>query len=89
MEYRLNKIDIDARRKIIEKTKSGKIHKGNKIERIKKYKEKNEKNLKKEKIEKRYLTINGENRKEKLLEVEGEIKLTRENSIGSILDKKG
>lgn len=89
MEYRLNKIDTDARRKIIEKTKNGKIHKGNKIERIKKYKEKNEKNLKEEKIEKRYITVNGEKNKEKLLEIEGEIKITRENSIGTILDKKG
>ncbi|MGL4873391.1 MAG: hypothetical protein ACRC30_01910 [Clostridium sp.] len=63
MEYRLNKIDTDARRKVLETTKSGKIHKGRNLEKIKRDKE----NIKKEKKEKKesnhrriYITVDGE-----------------------------
>lgn len=61
MEYKLNKIDTDIRRKIMDETKNGKIHKLNKLTEIKiNYKEdKKKENKEKNKIFKNYVTIDG------------------------------
>ncbi|MGL4849679.1 MAG: hypothetical protein ACRC28_12285 [Clostridium sp.] len=89
MEYRLNKIDTDARRKVLETTKNGKIHKGGNLEKIKKDKE----NIKKEKKEsnhrRMYITVDGKKNIGKNIEIDGELEVNKENSIGTILDKKG
>ncbi|ENZ02279.1 hypothetical protein HMPREF1092_01514 [Clostridium thermobutyricum] len=89
MEYRLNKIDTDIRRKIKDETKNGKIHKLNKSTEIKiNYKDDKEKeNKEKNKIVKNYVTIDGYINEK--LNIEGEKDIDKDNSIGTILDMKG
>lgn len=89
MEYRLNKIDTDIRRKIKDETKNGKIHKLNKSTEIKiNYKDDKEKeNKEKNKIVKNYVTIDGYINEK--LNIEGEKDIDKDNSIGNILDMKG
>lgn len=89
MEYRLNKIDTDIRRKIKNETKNGKIHKLNKSTEIKiNYKDDKEKeNKEKNKIVKNYVTIDGYINEK--LNIEGEKDIDKDNSIGTILDMKG
>ncbi|WP_288477157.1 hypothetical protein [uncultured Clostridium sp.] len=89
MEYRLNKIDTDIRRKIMDETKNGKIHKLNKSTEIKiNHKEDRKKeNKEKNKIVKNYITIDGYINEE--LNIEGEKDIDKDNSIGTILDMKG
>lgn len=89
MEYRLNKIDTDIRRKIKDGTKNGKIHKLNKSTEIKiNYKDDKEKeNKEKNKIVKNYVTIDGYINEK--LNIEGEKDIDKDNSIGTILDMKG
>lgn len=89
MEYRLNKIDTDIRRKIKDETKNGKIHKLNKSTEIKiNYKDDKEKeNKEKNKIVKNYVTIDAYINEK--LNIEGEKDIDKDNSIGTILDMKG
>lgn len=89
MEYKLNKIDTDIRRKIMDETKNGKIHKLNKSTKIKvNYKkDKKKENKEKDRMAKNYVTIDGDINEE--LNIEGEKDIDKDNSIGTILDMKG
>lgn len=89
MEYKLNKIDTDIRRKIMDETKNGKIHKLNKLTQIKvNYKkDKKKENKEKDRMAKNYVTIDGYINEE--LNIEGEKDIDKDNSIGTILDMKG
>ena len=89
MEYKLNKIDTDIRRKIIDETKNGKINKLNKSTQIKvNYKkDKKKENKEKDRMAKNYVTIDGYINEE--LNIEGEKDIDKDNSIGTILDMKG
>ena len=93
MEFKLNKIDTDIRKKMQEEIKEDKVHSGKSINVTKDLKdEKNEYiNLEetKEDSEKRYITIDGvRDNKNISIKVEKVEKITDENSKGRILDKK-
>ncbi len=89
MEYRLNKIDTDIRKKMQEQTKSDKIHSNEKInikKDLKEYDKDSEYNNK----QKRYVTIDGVKSTTHEFNVEAEKldTLSIDNSIGRILDMK-
>ncbi len=94
MEFKLNKIDTDIRKKMQEEIKEDKVHSGKGMNVTKDLKdEKNEYiNLDeiKEESEKKYITIDGvkHNNKNISIKVEKVEKITDENSKGRILDKK-
>ena len=94
MEFKLNKIDTDIRKKMQEEIKEDKVHSGKSINVTKDLKdEKNEYiNLDetKEESEKRYITIDGvrNNSKNISVKVEKVEEINYENSKGRILDKK-
>jgi len=93
LEFKLNKIDTDIRKKMQEEIKEDKVHSGKGINVTKDLKdEKNEYiNLDetKEESEKRYITIDGvRDNKNISIKVEKVEKITDENSKGRILDKK-
>jgi len=93
LEFKLNKIDTDIRKKMQEEIKEDKVHSGKSINVTKDLKdEKNEYiNLDetKEESEKRYITIDGvRDNKNISIKVEKVEKITDENSKGRILDKK-
>ncbi|NRY60073.1 hypothetical protein [Clostridium beijerinckii] len=90
MEFKLNKIDTDIRKKMQEDIKEEKVHSGKSIsvkKDIKDEKSNYENNFKKD-DEKRFITIDGiKNAGENLdVQVEKVEKLNGENSKGRILD---
>ncbi|MDB2153559.1 hypothetical protein [Clostridium butyricum] len=95
MEYRLNKIDTDIRKKINEEIKSDKIHANEKID-IKKDKKEHDKenkdinNCEKAINQKRYISIDGMKSLADTFNVEVEKLdiLSADNSSGKILDMK-
>jgi len=94
LEFKLNKIDTDIRKKMQEEIKEDKVHSGKGMNVTKDLKdEKNEYiNLDETKgeNEKRYITIDGvrDNSKNISVKVEKVEKITYENSKGRILDSK-
>ncbi|BCZ48631.1 hypothetical protein psyc5s11_46980 [Clostridium gelidum] len=96
MEFILNKIDTDIRKRMQEEIKGDKVHSGKSINIKKDIKdEKNEnydknQNSTEEEIIKKYITIDGvkHNKKNISVEVEKVEELNDENSKGRILDKK-
>ena len=94
MEFKLNKIDTDIRKKMQEEIKEEKVHSSKAItakrdikdERNKRYK----KNETKEDTEKKYITIDTVKYKKQELEVKAEKieSIDGENSKGRILDAK-
>ena len=93
MEFKLNKIDTDIRKKMQEEIKEDKVHSGKSInikKDIKDERHEEMKNLDEEESEKRYLTIDGVryNNKNISVKVEKVEKINDENSKGRILDKK-
>lgn len=94
MEYRLNKIDTDIRKKMKEETKSDKIHANEKINVKKDLKEydnnRNIKNNQYENSEQKYITIDGVKSLADTFNVEVEkLEILRiDNSGGRILDTK-
>ena len=95
MEYRLNKIDTDIRKKMQEETKSDKIHANEKINIKKDLKEYDKYNIIDEDSEyknkqKRYVTIDAMKVETHIFNVEAENldTLSIDNSIGRILDMK-
>ncbi|MBS4840286.1 MULTISPECIES: hypothetical protein [Clostridium] len=95
MEYRLNKIDTDIRKKMQEETKSDKIHANEKLNIKKDLKEHDKYNMTDEDSDhknkpKRYVTIDGIKSKTHEFNVEAEKldTLSIDNSIGRILDMK-
>ena len=94
MEFKLNKIDTDIRKKMQEEIKDDKVHSGKGITVTKDLKEEKNEYIKidevKEENEKRYITIDGTkyNDKNISIKVEKVEKITYENSKGRILDSK-
>lgn len=94
MEFKLNKIDTDIRKKMQEETKDDKVHSGKGINVNKDLKDKEnqvnnkEQNTNKETNERRYITIDGILYNNISIKVERIEKITNENSKGRILDKK-
>jgi hypothetical protein len=96
MEFQLNKIDTDIRKKIQEEIKENKVHPGKNINVKKDLKEeKNQLNdeeldYNKEEMEKRYITIEGVKNKSNnvIIQAEKIESINKENSKGRILDQK-
>lgn len=94
MEFKLNKIDTDIRKKMQEKTQDHKVHSGSAISVKRDLKDdkntNDEKGEEEQKKEKKYLTINGiKYKNEKIaIEVEKLENIDEENSKGRILDAK-
>jgi hypothetical protein len=95
MEYRLNKIDTDIRKRMQEETKSDKIHANEKINIKKDLKEHDKDNMMDKDSEhdnkqKRYVTIDGVKSTTHEFNVEAKKldTLSIDNSIGRILDMK-
>jgi len=93
LEFKLNKIDTDIRKKMQEEIKEDKVHSGKGISVKKDIKDERHEELKgfeEEENEKRYITIDGvrHNNKNVSIKVEKVEKITDENSKGRILDKK-
>ena len=93
MEFKLNKIDTDIRKKMQEEIKEDKVHSGKSINIKKDIKDERHeeiKNLDEEESEKRYITIDGVryNNKNISVKVEKVEEINNENSKGRILDKK-
>ena len=94
MEFKLNKIDTDIRKKIDEERKESKVHSGKAINVNKDLygDSKNYINNKKEEssMKKRFIIIDGikYNKNEFKVDVEKDEKLSVQNSLGSILDRK-
>lgn len=96
MEYRLNKIDTDIRKRMQEKIKSDKIHENKKTSIKKDLKEDDNKNKDKNRKEvtnqanKRFYTIDGIKYDENVMEIEVEKEqlLDKENYRGIKLDVK-
>lgn len=91
MEFKLNKIDTDIRKKMQEEIKEDKVHSGKGIsvkKDIKDEKHENEENLNKEEYEKRYITIDGIKYNHKNIDIKAEKieKINEDNSKGRILD---
>lgn len=91
MEFKLNKIDTDIRKKMQEEIKEEKVHSGKGINIKKDVKdEKSEyvKDLKQEEHEKRYFTIDGTKDNHKNIDIKAEKieEISEENSKGRILD---
>jgi hypothetical protein len=93
LEFKLNKIDTDIRKKMQEEIKEDKVHSGKSISIKKDIKDERHeeiKNLDEEESEKRYITIDGVkyNNKNISVKVEKIEEINNENSKGRILDKK-
>lgn len=93
MEFKLNKIDTDIRKKMQEEIKDDKVHSGKSINIKKDIKDEKHEEIKRfdeEENEKRYITIDGirDNRKNISVKVEKVEEINYENSKGRILDKK-
>lgn len=95
MEFQLNKIDTDIRKKMQEKIRDGKVHGNDSISIKKDIKEDDNKNKEpkednKSNIRKRFITIDGVRYTEDSLNIEVEKleDLDEENSKGRILDAK-
>lgn len=93
MEFKLNKIDTDIRKKMQEEIKEDKVHSGKSISIKKDIKdEKNEliKNSDRKEMEKKYITIDGvrSNTQDISVKVEKVEEISEENSKGRILDRK-
>jgi len=93
LEFKLNKIDTDIRKKMQEEIKEDKVHSGKSISVKKDIKDERHeeiKNLDEEESEKRYITIDGVryNNKNISVKVEKVEEINNENSKGRILDKK-
>lgn len=93
MEFKLNKIDTDIRKKMQEEIKEDKVHSGKSISIKKDIKdEKNElvKNPDRKEMEKKYITIDGvrSNTQDIRVKVEKVEEINEENSKGRILDRK-
>ena len=95
MEFKLNKIDTDIRKKMQEETEEDKIHSGKGINVKKDLKDEHtqsnyEKQNATKETEKRYITIDGVMYHEKEIKVQAEKleKINDENSKGRILDTK-
>ncbi|GEA29298.1 MULTISPECIES: hypothetical protein [Clostridium] len=93
MEFKLNKIDTDIRKKMQEEIKEEKVHSGKNITIKKDVKdEKNEdvntKDFDKNEHEKRYITIDGVKLSNKNINIKVEKveKINEENSKGRLLD---
>ncbi|WP_194192239.1 hypothetical protein [Clostridium chrysemydis] len=86
MLNRINKIDDDARRKIIEKTKDGKVHKVKKAELTTEF----TKNIKIQnnaiEVKRRYVTIDCEKNNE--MDVDALMEVKDKEVLGFILDKR-
>ncbi len=74
MEFKLNKIDTDIRKKIKEERKESKVHSGKAINVNKDFLEENDNNL--------------NNKNEESVNVEKSEKIGIQNSLGRILDTK-
>ncbi|AWK50928.1 hypothetical protein DIC82_07795 [Clostridium beijerinckii] len=93
MEFKLNKIDTDIRKKMHEEIKDDKVHSGKSINIKKDIKDEKHEEIKRfneEENEKRYITIDGirDNGKNISIKVERLEEINYENSKGRILDKK-
>lgn len=93
MEFKLNKIDTDIRKKMQEEIKEDKVHSGKSINIKKDIKDEKKEEVKKnteEKNERRYITIDGViyNSNNISIKAEKVEEITNENSKGRILDKK-
>lgn len=94
MEFKLNKIDTDIRKKMQEDIKEDKVHSGKGINIKQDLKDERSQYIKldetKEENEKRYITIDGTkyNDKNISIKVEKVEEINYENSKGRILDKK-
>lgn len=94
MEFKLNKIDTDIRKKMQEEIKEDKVHSGKSINVTKDLKEEKNEYIKideaKEENEKRYITIDGTKYNDRNVSVKAEKveEINYENSKGGILDKK-
>lgn len=92
MEFKLNKIDTDIRRKIDAERKSDKVHSGKKINVNKDLDERHSKRNSKNKMEnkKRFFTVDGVKYSKNEIQVEAEKNesLNIQNSMGRILDTK-
>lgn len=93
MEFKLNKIDTDIRKKMQEDIKEEKVHSGKGInikKDIKDEKSRYQEDLKENEREKRYITIEGVKYHNKNIDVKVEKveELKEDNSKGRILDKK-
>ena len=93
MEFKLNKIDTDIRKKMQEEIKDNKVHSGKSISVKKDIKDEKHEEITQfdeEENEKRYITIDGvrDNNKNISIKAEKVEKITDENSKGRILDRK-
>lgn len=93
MEFKLNKIDTDIRKKMQEEIKEDKVHSGKSINIKKDIKDEKKEEVKKnteEENERRYITIDGVlyNSNNISIKAEKVEEITNENSKGRILDKK-
>ncbi|MVX62358.1 hypothetical protein GKZ28_01410 [Clostridium chromiireducens] len=91
MEFKLNKIDTDIRKKLQEEIKDDKVHSGKGInikKDIKDEKNENAENINEEKHEKRYITIDGIKYSNKNIDIQAEKleKINKDNAKGRILD---
>ncbi len=92
MEFKLNKIDTDIRKKMQEEIKEDKVHSGKSISIKKDVKDERNEPIKSfdKKAIKKYITIDGvkDNTKDISIKVEKVEEINEENSKGRILDKK-
>jgi len=94
LEFKLNKIDTDIRKKMQENRKDDKVHSGKAISVKRDLKDDRDKNHNKyehnQKEEKKFLTIDGIKYEEEIVSIQVEKleKMDEENSKGRILDAK-
>lgn len=93
MEFKLNKIDTDIRKKMQEEAKDDKVHSGKSISVKKDIKDdgyKEQKDYNQKGNSKRYITIDGIKYSHKNIDIRAEKveKINDENSKGRILDSK-
>lgn len=94
MEFKLNKIDTDIRKKMQEERKDSKVHSGKAINVKRDIKDdrntNDEKHKQEQREEKKYLTIDGikYNKEKVAIEVEKLENLDENNSKGRVLDEK-
>ena len=94
MEFKLNKIDTDIRKKMQEEIKEDKVHSGKGINVTKNLKDEKDQYIEldetEEENEKRYITIDGvrHNNKNISIKVEKVEEMNYENSKGRILDSR-
>lgn len=93
MEFKLNKIDTDIRKKMQEETKEDKVHSGKSIsvkKDIKDERHEEAKSFDENERKKRYITIDGVRYSNKNISINVEKleEINDENSKGRILDKK-